>query len=103
MFEAHIPPVIQLGVFGPLGMVGGSNPLVLLGPALLFLVCLIASRHLLRKGTSKERSTHMGKKSETITYPTLSTSVHEALHEFFVSFGAGFLGGTIPSILPSRM
>jgi hypothetical protein len=27
----------------------------------------------------------------------------EALHEFAVSFGAGFLGGTIPSIVPLRL
>ena len=92
---------IQLGTLGSLGMVGGSNPLVLLGLALIFLVCLIASKHLLRKGISKERSTHMGKKFKTTT--SLFTSIHEAVHEFVVSFGAGFLGGTIPSILPSRL
>lgn len=83
-------------------MVGGSNPLVLSGLALIFLVLIIASKHLLRKGTSKERRSTMETKSIVNTDIDLSKSVHEALHEFAVSFGAGFLGGTIPSIVPLR-
>lgn len=90
--------IIQLGTLGSLGMVGGSTPLVLSGHALIFLVLIIASKHLLRKGASKERRSTMEKKSNANTNISLSKSVHEALHEFAVSFGAGFLGGTIPSI-----
>ena len=101
--NAHVSMVIQLGTFGSLGMVGGSTPLVLSGLALIFLVLIIASKHLLRKGTSKERRSAMETKSNVNTNINLSKSVHEALHEFAVSFGAGFLGGTIPSIVPLRL
>lgn len=99
----HVSMVIQLGTLGSLGMVGGSTPLVLSGLALIFLVLIIASKHLLRKGASKERRSTMEKKSNVNTNISLSKSVHETLHEFAVSFGAGFLGGTIPSIAPLRL
>lgn len=95
--------VIQLGTFGSLGVVEGSTPLVLSGLALIFLVLIIASKHSLRKGASKERRSTMEKKSYVNTNISLSKSVHEAFHEFGVSFGAGFLGGTIPSIVPLRL
>jgi len=95
--------VIQLEALGSLGMVEGSNPLVLSGIALIFLVLITASKHSLRKGTSKKRKSKMETKSNVNTNIKLSTSVHEALHEFAVSFGAGYLGGTIPSFVPLRL
>lgn len=103
LVNAHVSVVIQLGALGSLGMVGGSTPLVLSGLALIFLVLIIASKHLLRKGASKERRSTMETKPNVNTNISLSKSVHEALHEFAVSFGAGFLGGTIPSITPLRL
>ena len=103
LVNAHVSMVIQLGALGSLGMVGGPTPPVLSGLALIFLVLIIASKHSLRKGASKERSSTMEKKSNVNTNISLSKSVHEALHEFAVSFGAGFLGGTIPSIVPLRL
>lgn len=103
LVNAHASVVIQLGALGSLGMVGGSTPLVLSGLALIFLVLIIASKHLLRKGASKERRSTMETKPNVNTNISLSKSVHEALHEFAVSFGAGFLGGTIPSITPLRL
>ena len=46
--------VLQLGTLGSLVM-EGATPLVLSGPDLIFLVLIIASKHLLRKGAGKER------------------------------------------------
>lgn len=100
---AHVTMVIQLETLGSLGVVRGSTPLVLSGLALIFLVLIIASKHLLRKGASEERRSTMETTSNVNTNISLSTSVHESLHEFAVSFGAGFLGGTIPSIVPLRL
>ena len=94
--------IIQLGAsLGLLGVVGVSQPLVLLGLALIFVTILAIMKHLLLNDINSRGGPKMKKKTK-IHNTKLVTSLFEATYDFLASFGAGYLGGTIPSIVPPR-
>ena len=84
-------------------MVGSSTLLGVLGPALIFVIYLIVLKCIVKVTTERGRmnmKTNTKKKSKNdIAYLNTIASVS---YDFSVSFGAGCLGATVPSITPSR-
>jgi hypothetical protein len=82
-------------------MVGVSQPLVLLGLALIFVTILAVMKHHLLNGFNPRGGLKMKKKTK-INSTKLVTTIFGATYDFLASFGAGYLGGTIPSIVRPR-
>jgi hypothetical protein len=83
-------------------MAGGSYPWLLPGLALIFVFFLLASKHHLRRGEIKQRGSKMKKKHSDSSNTNLLMTTLEVFYDFSVSFGAGYLGGAIPSTRPLR-
>lgn len=79
------------------GMVGSSTLLVCIGLALSFVILLFVSKLLLQQFSTKGGA-KMKKAHEHTTTTTLILTATEVFYDFSVSFGAGFLGATVPSL-----
>ncbi len=82
-------------------MAESSNLWVLLALALIFISLLTALKHYLLRSETKRRCKMTDKKTKILNTSLRKTTL-EVLYDFMTSFGAGCLGGAIPSIEPLR-
>ena len=91
-----------MGAVVLLGMVGSSTLQVFTGLALSFVILLFVSKLLLHRFNAKGGA-KMKKKRAYTQITTLTRTATEVFYDFSVSFGAGYLGATVPSIAPSQL
>lgn len=82
-------------------MVGSSTLQVFAMLALGFVFILYLMKLIVQKTITKG-GTEMKKKHVHTPFTTLTLTT-EVFYDFSVSFGAGYLGATVPSIAPSQL
>jgi uncharacterized iron-regulated membrane protein len=77
---------------------GSSILWVLLALALIFFCLLIVLKHHVRRSETSRGRYKMKNKECKMKNPSLLNAVPEVAYDFLISFGAGSLGGTTPTI-----